>query len=232
MTGSDIPPTERAWLDEQITYYRARAPEYDETSTPPPHDARNQQSEMLRDALDRFAPRGHVLEIACGTGQWTLELARHPVAAITALDAAPEMIEIAKNKLRGDPRATFVATDIFDWRPSQRYDVVAFGNFLSHVPLGSFEAFWDIVARALTPAGGVFFVDERADVWRRMRWSQPGLPLEDRDVADGRSFRAVKVYWVPRELEARLRALGWDISVTATGDAFYWGQGSRADQHS
>jgi hypothetical protein len=75
----------------------------------------------------------------------------------------------------------------------------------------------------------VFFVDERADVWRRLRWSEPGVPLEERELSDGRVFRAVKVYWQPPELEARLRSLGWDISVTATDDAFYWGHGTRAD---
>jgi SAM-dependent methyltransferase len=227
MTGIDIPPNERAWLDEQISYYRARAHEYDASSIPPPADDRSHQGAKLLDALRRFSSTGDVLEIACGTGQWTVELMRHAVATITALDSSPEMIELARSKIANDPRVSFVQADIFSWDPPRRYDVVFFGNFLSHVPPGSFDSFWAVVENALAPQGRVFFVDERADVWRRLRWSAPDLPLEDRDVADGRVFRAVKVYWDPGKLETRLRSLGWDITVTATGDAFYWGEGSR-----
>jgi cyclopropane fatty-acyl-phospholipid synthase-like methyltransferase len=148
---SDLPPVERAWLDEQITYYRARAPEYDATSTPTPPQARLEQGARLRDALARFAPDGHLLEIACGTGEWTLELIRHPVDTITALDSSPEMIEIASAKIGGAGRVTFVVSDFFSWVPPQPYDVVAFANFLSHVPPRSFDSFWDAVHRALAP---------------------------------------------------------------------------------
>lgn len=219
---------EREWLDEQIAYYRARATEYDATSTPAPPDARVEQGEMLRGALNRFGPRGHVLEIACGTGQWTVELIRYPVSTLTALDSSPEMIDLTRQKVRIDPRVTFIEADVFSWEPPRMYDVVFFGNFLSHVPSRTFDSFWEIVDRALEPSGRVFFIDERADVWRRLRWSEPGLPLEDRELSDGCVFRAVKVYWDRHDLEARLTSLGWDIAVNATGDAFYWGEGGRA----
>jgi SAM-dependent methyltransferase len=226
MTTPEIPSQDRAWLDEQITYYRARALEYDETSTPPARDGRIEQRAMLRDALHRFRPTGDVLEIGCGTGQWTVELMREPVNTVTALDSSPEMIAIAETKI-ADSRVIFVEADIFSWRPPPRYDVVFFGNFLSHVPPGSFDSFWTIVDHALSAQGRVFFVDERADVWRRLRWSEPDLPLEDRKLSDGQVFHAVKVYWDPHDLEARLRSVGCAMSVTATGDAFFWGQGGR-----
>jgi SAM-dependent methyltransferase len=226
MTTPEISSQDRAWLDEQIRYYRARALEYDETSTPPAPEHRIEQGAMLRDALHRFRPTGDVLEIGCGTGQWTVELIREPVNTVTALDSSPEMIEIAQTKI-ADSRVTFVEADIFSWICPRRYDVVLFGNFLSHVPPGSFDSFWKIVDQALSAQGRVFFVDERADVWRRLRWSEPDLPLEDRELSDGQVFRAVKVYWDPHDLEARLRSLGWAMSVTATGDAFFWGQGCR-----
>jgi len=40
----------------------------------------------------------------------------------------------------------------------------------------------------------------------------------------------VKVPWQARELEERLRRLGWNIRVTATSGPFYWGAGGRGDQ--
>lgn len=72
-------------LAEQVAYYRARAPEYDdwwerrrgydlgEQAT----SAWRADAALLRDALDGFAPRGQVLELAADTGIWTGELLRH-----------------------------------------------------------------------------------------------------------------------------------------------------------
>jgi ubiquinone/menaquinone biosynthesis C-methylase UbiE len=59
-------------LAEQVAYYRARADEYDAT-----HALDAASRAKLLDALRAFAPRGEVLELACGTGQWTAELAAH-----------------------------------------------------------------------------------------------------------------------------------------------------------
>jgi hypothetical protein len=38
----------------------------------------------------------------------------------------------------------------------------------------------------------------------------------------------VKVPHQPRDLEERLRRIGWNIKVTVTSGPFYWGEGSRA----
>ena len=49
------PSDERRLIDEQIDYYRRRAPEYDRTSAPV-EDFLAPQGEQLRDALHAFAP--------------------------------------------------------------------------------------------------------------------------------------------------------------------------------
>src|SRR5947209_5174278 len=90
-----VPPDDLdALLAEQTAYYRARAGEYDETSA---FDAAARAD--LVAALEDFAPRGHVLELACGTGQWTGELAKH-ADQVTAVDAAPEMLSSTR---KGSP---------------------------------------------------------------------------------------------------------------------------------
>jgi hypothetical protein len=38
----------------------------------------------------------------------------------------------------------------------------------------------------------------------------------------------VKVFWRPRELEARLRDIGWDISVEPIGETYLVGHGRDA----
>jgi SAM-dependent methyltransferase len=205
-------------LAGQIDYYRARAPEY-ERGTIPGFDGGE-----LEAALDAFAPCGDVLELACGTGAWTRQLARH-ASTLTAVDASPEMIAIARERLAGRP-VRFVRADIFAWRPDRRYDVVAFGFWLSHVPLELFERFWQLVDEALAPAGRVFFVD---DAHRDPAEAIPGCDhVVRRTLSYSRAaHRVVKVAHTPASLEARMAELGWRFTVTQAEGPFFWGEGRR-----
>jgi len=84
-----------------------------------------------------------VLELACGTGLWMVELAHH-ATSVTAVDASPEVLEINRARLRETGRENavrYVEADLFGWRPDAAYDAVFFGFWLSHVPPERFEAF-------------------------------------------------------------------------------------------
>jgi SAM-dependent methyltransferase len=220
-----VNPDDRQVIDEQITYYRRRAPEYDATSTPKT-DPFAREASILWDALRRFDPRGKALDLACGTGQSTGQLVALG-ADVTALDSSPEMLELNRRKV-GDPTVRYIADDVFTWQPDDQYDVVFFSFWLSHIPLSLFERFWDLVATFLAPGGRVFFIDEgRGGDWRGEEFLEEGREVVRRRLRDGREYRAVKVFWDIDELERRLRGLGWDIAVTRTGP-FYWGEGRLA----
>jgi SAM-dependent methyltransferase len=222
---------DRSLIEEQIHYYRARAPEYDETASPPdvPLVA---YGERIEAALRDFRPEGRVLEIASGTGAWTRHLLQH-ASAVTAVDSSPEMHDIARGKIGHDPRIQHVVADIFQWVSSERYDVVFFANWLSHVPPSRFEGFWALVEAALAPVGRVFFIDEARDAWRhealREEFVQDAaVSLVRRSLRQGMTFNVVKVFWDAGELKARLAPLGWDIEIHMTGPLF-WGQGRRVE---
>lgn len=212
----------QAIVDDQIAYYRRRASEYDETSAPP-NDPSAADIDRLRDELRAFGPRGRVLEVACGTGQWTGLLA-HYADELTAVDASPEMLRLNATKV-GDTRIRYVAADVFEYRPDHAVDAVFFAFWLSHVPLERFEAFWRMVQRCLAPGGRVFFVDEaQHGLWEEDHIGSPGSTLVRRRLSDGSVHRVVKVLWSPDTLETRLHELGWDIVVHPVGP-FYWGTG-------
>jgi SAM-dependent methyltransferase len=217
-------PDDRRLIDEQIHYYRTRAAEYDATATPP-DDPLALQVRRLEAALCRFRPHGRVLEIASGTGTWTMRLLSH-ATEVTALDSSPEMLALCKQKVGADPRVRYVEADLFTWDPDGVYDVVFFGNWLSHVPPSLFDDFWRLVRRALAPEGRVFFVDEAEGAWRHKHLSEEWLDHATvrRTLLDGSTHRVIKVFWTPDELAARLQELDWDVSIRSTG-AFLWGQG-------
>lgn len=212
-----------ALLDEQVAYYRARAAEYDQTS---PLFADDRSRAALADALEAFEPRGRVLELACGTGQWTAMLAGS-AAELTAIDASPEMLAIAAQRVH-DSHVRFVQANIFQWRPDQRYDLVFFSAWLSHVPLQRFERFWTLVADCLGEAGRVFMIDELPAV-RAHEQVIPGAaaPAVERPLNSGARYRTVKVFYEPNELRERLAALGWHTIIHQVGWRFFYATSKR-----
>jgi SAM-dependent methyltransferase len=207
-------------LAEQRAYYNALGPQYLDQGLDLPGGAE------LTDALDAFRPAGSVLELACGPGVWTRQLLRH-ASDVTAVDASREMLALAARSVPGGAPVRFVQADLFTWEPDRRYDVVFMGFWLSHVPAERFESFFGRVAAALAPRGRVFFADDGYRTPDELI-EGPASSTIQRRTPDGTAYRIVKVPHDPAELERRLRALGWDITVTPTAGPFFWGAGSRA----
>jgi len=206
-------------LIEQVAYYRAIAPEYEQHALP------FAGGDELSAALDAFEPTGSVLELACGTGVWTEQLLRH-ATEITAVDASPEMISIAAARVNSE-RVRFVRANIFEWEPDCQYDVVFLGFWLSHVPLERFASFWSLVADCLNPGGRAFFVD---DAYRTADELIEGAASSTirRRLNNGTAYRAVKVAHQADDLEERLARTGWQVTVRQTAGPFYWGAGCLA----
>ena len=246
MTGSHAEGDVDAVMAEQIDYYRARAPEYDDwwgragQFDLGPDFAASWQANTLEllDALDRFAPTGQVLELAAGTGIFTEVILRH-ADRVTLVDTSPEVLAIngARN---GTDRVEHVVADLFAWEPPRTWDHIVFGFWISHVPASRWNSFWSIVDRALAPAGRVWFCDN-ADDAHVVRGGPPEVqvPMGDalhpeagerkpRRLNDGRAFTIVKRYWTPPDLEADLSTLGWDATCANTEWAFLHGMARRA----
>jgi SAM-dependent methyltransferase len=226
---------EQGALEQQLEYYRARAGEYDDwwfrTGRYDRGDAANAawfaEVATLEAALERFDPRGEVLELACGTGLWTRHLVAH-ADHLTAVDGAPEVLE--RNRARTEAlgaSVTYVTADLFAWEPPPRaFDACVFAFWLSHVPEERFAPFWAMVSAALRRGGRVLFIDsERAP---RSKARDHTMPAEDctteqRRLDDGREFEIVKRYYEPSALRDRLAELGWEAEVRSTGEFFIYG---------
>jgi demethylmenaquinone methyltransferase/2-methoxy-6-polyprenyl-1,4-benzoquinol methylase len=213
-------------LSEQRRYYRARVPEYDDWWLRRARYSLDAEAaeEWFADVADveaelkRFDPRGDVLELAAGTGNWTRLLVGY-ADRLTAVDAVPEVLEQNRSKL-GAAAVDWVPADVFTWEPPRAFDVCFLGFWLSHVPSGRFERFWELVDRALKPDGRVFLVDNAHLGDPRHTVSVSGEVVR-RSLSDGREFQIVKHVRAPAELEDELAALGFRLTAGATANGHF-----------
>ena len=216
-------------LAEQKRYYAERAPEYDDWwhrrgryELEPDALARwRADAAEAEAALESLAPFGRVLELAAGTGIWTRKLVRQ-ADRVVAVDANPETLALNT----GD--AELVRADVFEWKSAERFDLVFFSFWLSHVPEERFDEFWALVRAALVPGGRVLLVDSGAGDTAHTGTDQADGE-ETRSLADGRTFRIVKRRWEPDELAERVRPLGFELELHDTANGhFLYGSGGLA----
>jgi SAM-dependent methyltransferase len=219
-------------LSEQIRYYEARAPIYEQLyfrqGAYAVDDAawtRNWERETgeLEAFVSSLPADGSVLELACGNGLWTRFLAPR-TARMVAVDSSPTML--ARNRDRiGDDRVRYVRADLFEWEQDERFGLIFGGFFLSHIPPKRWGPFWGKVRTWLAPGATLAFVD---DCWA------PDRPRSSDRVQDGpdhahirrlgdEAFTIVKRFFRPEELEAEFAAIGFTAQVTSTGEHFLYG---------
>jgi SAM-dependent methyltransferase len=214
-------------LAEQRSYYRARAPEYDEWWQRRGRYDRGEeqllewqrQVAVVDDALTSFGAKGSVLELAGGTGWWTERLAR-TADRLTVVDSSPEVLALNQERV-GRSDVNYVVEDLFDWRADSKYDAVFFSFWLSHVPRARFGEFWSLVRSFLAPSGRTFLIDNRNDPVPDTTVKDPFVVRYDTDLhlrrlTDGSRYRVVSVMYEPGELQSLIEAKGWTTEIQAT----------------
>lgn len=113
------------------------------------------QVEWARAVLDRLELQGHeaVLDAGCGSGRVTrMLLDRLPRGRVVAVDAAPSMVEKARQSLPSE-RVTVMVCDLAELRLEERVDAV-FSNAVFHwVP--DHERLFGRLYDALVPGGRI-----------------------------------------------------------------------------
>jgi 2-polyprenyl-3-methyl-5-hydroxy-6-metoxy-1,4-benzoquinol methylase len=206
-------------LAEQLDYYSRRASEYDMTAYG--DDVAAARARIAR-LVAEMRSAGSVLEIACGTGLWTEALAGW-ADAVTAMDAAPEAVAIARDRVR-PANVSFEVADVFSWDPGTRFDVIFFSAWLSHVPVSRFGQFWQLLGSWLAGNGRVLFIDEHVDERGKEAYVAGREEVVERRLADSSTFRVIKNFVDPEELELRLRRLGWDCAIRRDGNDWVYGE--------
>jgi SAM-dependent methyltransferase len=214
---------------EMQAYYEARAPEYDDWylrigryARGPVHDlAWNAELDQATLWLDGLPLQGEIVELAAGTGWWSTLLAGKGVLSLYDANEAP--LDRARTRLVAHGlRAHIHVRDA--WAPPDRaVDALFCGFWLSHVPRARLAAFLELAHAWLKPGGTFAFIDSRPDPHSGAldQPVSPGDEVSRRQLADGRTFNVVKVYWQPAELEAGLRSAGFELATVTTTERFF-----------
>lgn len=206
-------------LKEQIAYYRARAGEYEESLIKFHRlvSGESQETDREPDVIEKgtyllrqMGPFERVLELACGTGIWTRVLCQIG-RDVTAIDAAPEMLALARQKVGGAP-VRFEQADLFTWEPAQEYDLVFFAFWLSHVPPEALDTFLDRTCRAVRPGGWLVVIDQDVPTDEDQQIAKEDI-YAIRPVLDGRTFTIIKVFYDPNTLREKLAQMGFEVTI-------------------
>lgn len=221
-----------ALLEEQTNYYRTRGAISDDwfyrrgryDRGPVINRQWFVESIEVVQALLNFQASGKVLELGGGTGYWTQHLVTS--AQVTVVDVSAESMEASRARLGSfASRVRYIEADVYRWQTVEKFDVVFFAFWLSHVPPRLFESFWAFVRSCLKPDGRVFFVDTLR--------SKNGIALvhklppkgahEGIRLRDGKKHRVYKTYYTPESLAEQLGALGWETDLHRTREFFLYG---------
>ena len=221
-------------IQQQITYYSARAEEYDEwfyrTGRYDRGEEINQrwfsEAGVVKSALYQIGAVENILELACGTGIWTQELLNIG-KQITALDASQEVIEINRRKL-GATNIEYRLVDLFSWQPDAEYDLVFFSFWLSHVPPTLVDSFLAKVYKSVRVGGQVFILDSRFEPTSTAKnhiLENDGDIYITRKLNNEQEFKIVKIFYQPEELRDKLTQVGFHAEVKVTDNYFIYANG-------
>jgi 2-polyprenyl-3-methyl-5-hydroxy-6-metoxy-1,4-benzoquinol methylase len=137
-----------------VAYYSKRAKEYDKVYLNPP-----EQGDLLKAAsiFQSLVSQKVVLEIACGTGYWTEQMAK-TAASVHATDINEQLIDMARARtIQGN--VTFDVADMYSLASHQKHDVV-FGGFIwSHILLQDLDLLLEKWKGCLKADGILVFID-------------------------------------------------------------------------
>jgi SAM-dependent methyltransferase len=176
-------------------YYRARAPWHDDYMAYRGNAALEALLRPMVRRVEDLLAGLDVIEIACGTGNWTQILAKR-VRSLLATDVSGETIRLARAKEYAPGVVSFRVQDAYALRNLGGHFGGAFAaDWWSHVPLSLLGGFLDGLHGCLVDGARVVFVDmlprEHPDL-TPYRYDGEGNAICRRTLPDGRVFDVVK----------------------------------------
>jgi len=147
--------------DQTLKYFRSVVQEWNDKSETQDYNAGQGRHNAVLDAIDRHGNVKHFLDVGCGTGQLTLEVAGKGIEAV-GNDFAQGMIDQCEaNREKAQVPATFIGGSFFDADfGTALFDLISAQGFIEYISIAEMQMFFQRSYEMLSP-GGVLAVGSR-----------------------------------------------------------------------
>jgi 2-polyprenyl-3-methyl-5-hydroxy-6-metoxy-1,4-benzoquinol methylase len=191
-------------------YYDRRAPWHDAYMS---YAGAEAMADLMSLVTARFLPLikdKTVLEIACGTGNWTQILARL-ARSVTAIDSSRACLEMARAKLSGSGTdVEFRECDAYQMEAlTGRFDTMFAADWYSHMPRSYVPGFVNVACDLVEKGGSLVFLDmtPKEELNREHAgFDEEGNNICRRTLPDGSTYTIVKNFPTPDELRETFEA--------------------------
>ncbi len=213
-------------MQELMRYYDERAPEYDEVylgKSPgiPEPEFYKQDVEEISEICTRFG-RGHLVDIACGTGFW-LPYYINNCTSVTLVDQSRQMLVECQKRINGLDRhanVRFMKGNFFRLRFFlETFDVALIAFFISHLTEEMVEVFFSKIKRLLKPGAEILWIDGAWSAKRARYREKEGI--QRRELNNGQEFNIFKKYYDEDDIKMLLKKHLFGLHSVYIGDVFF-----------
>jgi SAM-dependent methyltransferase len=122
--------------------------------------ADNTVGDCVYPLLEKYAQRGSILDLGCGSGNTATELSSDAYTHYVGVDISAEALAKAAKRTEASGRANknqFACADFLSFEPAETFDVILFRESMYHIPIGKIRSILDKYCSYLT-SNGVFIV--------------------------------------------------------------------------
>lgn len=212
-------------IKEMNEYYRENVPYHDECMS---YTDNLSMEKLLAPIIKRVEDDivdKDVLEIACGTGNWTQVLSKR-ARLVVATDINEAYLIEAKRKPYQKDNVVFKVADAYTLDGIDRKFNLAFASdFWSHVPKWKIKSFVETLHSKLLPSSEVIMIDmlRRPELDKMFSHiDQEGNVIQNRTLPNGKRYHVVKNFPEEKELLDCLKGYGININYYEDTELLRW----------
>lgn len=206
-------------------YYRENVPYHDECMSYTDNLSMEKLLSPIIEKIEDDIIDKDILEIACGTGNWTQVLSKR-ARSVMATDINETYLIEAKRKPYQKDNVVFRVADAYTLDDIDRKFNLAFASdFWSHIPKAKIKSFIKTLHSKLLPGSKVIMIDmlrkpELDKMFSHM--DEEGNVIQKRTLPNGKVYQVVKNFPTEKELVDCLKGYGININYFADTELLRW----------
>ncbi len=214
-----------ACVEEMRRYYADRVPYHDRHMGYAGNAGMEKLLQPIIKLVEKEVAEKDVLEIACGTGNWTLVLSKR-ARSVVATDLIEEYLAIARKKASGKGNVVFKAADAYTLEGIKGdFDAAFAADWWSHMPHSKIGLFLDTLHGRLQPGARVVMLDmlrsPELEKWFS-HFDAEGNVVQKRTLPNGKRYNVIKNFPTEKELRDRLGNRATDIYFHEDRELLRW----------